>query len=70
MSTSRNGWGRLIVTPFGQARINDAGLVMWAEWEVWSHAVQMVEAGLWTSKPSGRPTRQRTEFYVLDVTAD
>ena len=69
MATPRNGWGTLIVTPYGEARVNDKGLVLWAEWEVWSHATEMVEAGLWTSRPSPHQRRQRTEFYVLNVTA-
>ncbi|MGH9038450.1 MAG: hypothetical protein ACRD0O_22055 [Acidimicrobiia bacterium] len=69
MSVTRKGWGRLIDTPYGQARVNDKGLVMWAEWEVWRHAAEMVENGLWRSQPSASRTRQRTEFYAMEVHA-
>ncbi|MDQ3945832.1 MAG: hypothetical protein M3357_11905 [Actinomycetota bacterium] len=69
MSATRKGWGRLIDTPYGQARVNDKGLVMWAEWEVWRHAAELVEEGLWRSQPSASRTRQRTEFYALEVHA-
>lgn len=69
MTATRKGWGRLIDTPYGQARVNDKGLVMWAEWEVWRHATEMVEQGLWRSQPSASRTRQRTEFYANEVNA-
>ncbi|HEY3239588.1 MAG TPA: hypothetical protein VGL92_08495 [Acidimicrobiia bacterium] len=69
MSVTRKGWGRLINTPYGQARVNDKGLVMWAEWEVWRHAAEMVEEGIWRSQPSASRTRQRTEFYAVEVHA-
>jgi hypothetical protein len=67
VSTTRN-WGRVIITPFGEARANDKGLVLWAEWEVWRHAAQLVEEGLWTSRESSFRNRQRTQFYVGDAT--
>ena len=66
--TIKRNFGRLIITPFGEARVNEKGLVLWAEWEVWRHAAQMVEEGLWTSRPSVYRNRQRTEFYVPNVT--
>ena len=69
MSATRKGWGRLIDTPYGQARVNDKGLVMWAEWEVWRHAAEMVEEGIWRSQPSASRTRQRTEYYAMEVHA-
>jgi hypothetical protein len=69
LSVTRKGWGRLINTPYGQARVNDKGLVMWAEWEVWRHATEMVQEGLWRSQPSASRTRQRTEYYAVEVHA-
>ena len=69
MSTKPKGWGRLVTTPYGDARVNAMGQVLWAEWEVWRHATEMVEAGTWTSRPSAHRTRQRTEFFVVDVPA-
>ena len=69
MTVNRKGWGRLINTPHGQARVNAQGLVMWAEWQVWRHAEEMVENGLWTSQPSASRTRQRTLFFAVEVEA-
>ncbi len=69
LTDTRKGLGRLIDTPYGQARINDKGLVMWAEWEVWSHAAEMVADGLWTAQPSTLRNRQRTQFYAAPASS-
>lgn len=69
MSNPPKGWGRLVTTPYGDARVNDKGQVLWAEWEVWRHAAEMVENGLWTSRPNNHPRRQKTDFFVVEVPA-
>lgn len=57
---------RNVTTPFGAARINDAGRVLWAEWEVWRHSSELVEAGLWTFRLGGAPSRPRSEYFVVE----
>ena len=65
MSVTRTGPGRLITTPYGEARINAEGRVLWAEWDVWRHAEDMVADGLWTSTPTLYRSRPRTIFHVV-----
>ena len=70
MSVTRTGVGRLITTPYGEARINAEGRVLWAEWEVWRHAEELVADGLWTSATAPHRHRQRTVFHVVSVDTD
>ncbi len=60
---------RDVTTPYGLARINYAGRVLWAEWEVWRHSAELVASGLWTSRLAGSPTRQRSEFFMVEANA-
>lgn len=69
MTDNRKGLGRLIETPYGHARINDKGMVLWAEWEVWTHAAELVADGMWTAQPSALRNRQRTQFYAVPASA-
>jgi hypothetical protein len=69
VSNPPKGWGRVINTPYGEARVNAKGQVLWAAWDVWCHAAEMVEAGMWTSRPNNHRTRQRTDFFVVEVPA-
>lgn len=66
MDATTSGRVRTITTAYGLARINPAGRVLWAEWEVWRHSAELIEAGLWTSKVGGYGARERVEFYVVD----
>lgn len=38
-----------VTTPYGSALVNPSGRVLWAEWEVWRHAGDLVASGLWSS---------------------
>lgn len=58
---------RTVTTLYGLARVNPAGRVLWAEWDVWRHSADLVESGLWTSKVGGYGPRERIEFYVVDA---
>lgn len=59
--------GTTIVTPYGEARINAAGRILWAEWEVWRRCDELVQSGLWTSNRRGYGNRERVEFFVADL---
>ena len=66
MGANNARMGRTITTPYGEARVNPAGRILWAEWEVWRHSEELVAAGLWTSKRAGYGTRERIEFYAVE----
>jgi hypothetical protein len=67
LATHPTRWGPVINTPYGTARVNTNGRILWAEWDVWRHSEDLVEAGLWTSKRSMYGTRERVEYYAVDV---
>jgi len=60
------GWGPTIGTPYGDARVNTAGRVLWAEWEVWRHSEDLVTSGLWTSKRTMHGSHERIEYYAVE----
>ena len=67
MSTNPANFGTVIKTPYGDARINASGRILWAEWEVWRHSEKLVETGVWTMKRRGYGDRERVEFYIAET---
>lgn len=59
-----------ITTPYGVARVNSSGRVLWAEWEVWRHADEMVRDGLWSSTVSLARGRQRLVYSLVGDVAN
>lgn len=66
MSTSPGNFGVIVSTPYGEARVNSTGRILWAEWEVWRHSEKLVKTGLWTMKRRGYGDRERVEFYAVE----
>lgn len=64
MATSRQSGVVDIQTPYGLARVNASGQVLWAEWEVWRHCEELVQSGAWSSRESTTRGRQRQVFFL------
>jgi hypothetical protein len=62
--TERSSAFSEITTPHGLARVGNNGRILWAEWEVWRHAAEMVEAGLWRMTTHLAKGHERTAYFI------
>lgn len=65
MPSRLNTDGANLTTPYGMALVNSSGRVLWAEWEVWRHAADLVAAGLWSSSECHAAGRQRLIYSLV-----
>ncbi|MGH9041296.1 MAG: hypothetical protein ACRDZ3_13810 [Acidimicrobiia bacterium] len=65
MPAKLNGGVVNITTPYGLARVNSSGRVLWAEWEVWRHSADLVGAGVWSSSQLVVRGRARLVYFVV-----